>query len=219
MITYSSNTFRKVRPIMNEPIETLEYRGYQITIYPDTDCQSLNEDGDDSLFLVHYHGDFWIEPKDKDKRPLCSRNALGYIMTNNADDYDKESAEAILRLYHVFPVAAYIHSGVSLSLEGSEFPDQQWDVSHVGAVLASKKEWRLRKSAYKCAASLVKSWNNYLSGNVYGYMAGTADDASCIDSCWGFYGDYDGKNASGMVEEAQSSIDHYITDERKLHTA
>jgi len=89
------------------------------------------------------------------------------------------------------------------------FPDRQWDVSQLGAVFVSKKEFKRRDKARKMALGLVDTWNDYLSGNVYGY---TVEDqaGNDFDSCWGFYGDYDTKG--GCLDEARGVADHYIEE-------
>jgi len=188
-------------------VESIPYRGFNIEIMADDDAQSPEDMGDDNAFLVHYHRDCHIENK------LCPRNVLGYIYTKNADDYDKDGAKALLKTHHFFPVAAYIHSGVVLSIGAcGQFPDQQWDVSHVGGFFCSKSEWPKRADALKYAQGQIETWNDYLSGSVYGY------DIEDVDgSCWGFYG-YDHK-ASGLLDAAQGAIDYHIETIRTKHTA
>jgi len=112
-----------------------------------------------------------------------------------------EAAEYV-RKYHIFGLEAYIHSGVVLALsrEGG-FPDRQWDVSQLGLVFAAKKEWRMRKSAEKAARGLVSTWNDYLSGNVYGYVVEPGGD-----SCWGHYGDYDAPG--GALEAGREAAEY-----------
>lgn len=94
--------------------------------------------------------------------------------------------------YHIFPLSAYIHSGVLLSMRSS-FPcdPQGWDTSTCGVVMASKKEWRMKKSAMKAAQSKVEEWNMYLSGDVWGVIQEYFDKEKNQvdhDSCWGYYG-------------------------------
>jgi len=53
--------------------------------------------------------------------------------------------------------------------------------------------------------SEVKEYDQYLTGDVYGYVVEDADGEH-IDSCWGFYGlDY-------CIEEAKSAIDYHIKE-------
>jgi hypothetical protein len=95
-----------------------------------------------------------------------------------------------------FPVAAYIHSGIALSLgSGSHFPDQQWDVTRNAAYMWTDRErfeklcntwmtmydadvhkWRQAKDfeefkAYlrKQAEAELKVFQMWNDGYVYGY--------------------------------------------------
>lgn len=165
----------------------IEYKGKQIEIVQDEDAQSPQEDGDNGLFLVANHRDFYV-PEPGEKR-----------VPNDPE----ELIEHYRKTHWIFPLEAYIHGEVRLALSrGGNFPDRQWDVSQLGFVFAAKKEWRLSNKAREAAKSLTETWNQYLSGDVYGYVVGE-------DSCWGFYGyDY-------CVEEARRIVDWQIEQERK----
>jgi hypothetical protein len=154
----------------------------KIRIEQDEDAQSPQEHGDDGLFLVADHRDFFVPPG-KDRR---------FEVQEVIDEHRKT--------HWVFLLEAYIHSGVRLALAGEgNFPDRQWDVSTLGAVFVAKSEWRLRKSARKAAESLIAEWNQYLSGDVWGYVI-EDDNGTHIDSCWGFYG------REYCEQEAQSAL-------------
>lgn len=172
-------------------IKTISYRGKEIEIHQDDDAQSPQEDGDNGLFLVANHRDFYV-PEPGEKRIT--------------DDF-QTIVERYRKTHWVFPLEAYIHSGVVLALSGcGNFPDRQWDVSQLGAVFAAKKEWRLSKAARKAAESYVETWNQYLGGEVYGYVVGD-------DSCWGFYG------MEYCIQEAKSAADYQVEQERKAKLA
>lgn len=95
-------------------------------------------------------------------------------------------------------------SGIALALSNTgNFPDRQWDVSQVGVVFVSKKDWRLSAKAREAAQSLIAEWNMYLAGDVWGYIVGD-------NSCWGFYGQ------EHCIEEAKSVADHQIKHEAIL---
>ena len=172
---------------METAIYTEKYKGCNISIYPDNDCESPDNWGDDSIFLCGFHRDFYVTPHD----------------IKSSEDIDKYKDT-----HHIFALTAYIHGGVALSLSSDGYPfNDRWDSCQVGVVFVEKKWKRLRKSAEKSASGLVDTWNDYLSGNVYGYIAEESDD-----SCWGFYGDY---NSSGILEEARSNIDFHVDKKRK----
>ena len=178
--------------------------GLIIRIIHDSDMQDSPDDwGDDSLFLVHYHREFEIR---RDK--IVTKNEIAEWYRRGPDDAEQD----IEKDYFLFPVAAYIHSGVVLSLgDGRGFPDFQWDVSHVGAVLASRKEFTATEDARRAAEALVKTWNDCLSGNVYGFEIQDSTGRD-IESCWGFYGDYNADG--GALSEARSIVDH-VTNKGK----
>ena len=187
-----------------EPIETIEYKGFNIEIYPDEDPGYVpSESGDCSLFLVHYHRDFHV--------------TMDSVVTEDeiAEWYRGNKKIAQEKSYHIFPVTALIHSGVHLQLgDRLEYdPYMGFDTSHVGAVLVEKKYWSTRKKAQEAAASLIREWNCYLSGQVYGYIIQDFDDLG--GSCWGYVGDYE--EEGGPIDAAKSEIDAFIKDKKAEH--
>lgn len=177
-----------------EPVHTETYKGREIKIYQDDGYESPNEWGNEDLFLVAFHPDFSVDRKGFDKETCIE------IMHDDKHPVRKK--------YHVFGLEAYIHSGIMLALSRrGNFPDRRWDVSQLGLVFVEKKQWKTITKADKAALSLIGEWNDYLSGNVYGYVIG--DDG---DSCWGYYGDYE----EYCLKEARASVDSILEQERKL---
>ena len=165
--------------MQDNAIETIEHEGLKVKIYQDMDAESPASWGDDNLFLVHYHRDFWQE-----KKEVLVEDDLRDIYQGNKTDAVKE----LRRKYHIFPVSAYIHSGVSLSLaSGFDCDAQGWDTSHVGAFFVAKEEFKTKKQAEDCAEGMIETWNQYLSGDVYGYVV-EDEKGEHLDSCWRFYG-------------------------------
>ncbi len=134
------------------------------------------------FFLVHDHRDFTVSRKGYDPREIAENGGK------------KEG-------FFVFPVEAYIHSGVVLSVGSG---GRGWDVSHCGFILVSKEETTDETEALKMAEGLCEAWNEYLSGEVYEFTTSTGD------SCGGFYG------SAGLEEaeaEGRADID-YILNKR-----
>lgn len=164
--------------------EPTQYKGYTLKIEPDQDAESPNTWGNDSLFLVGFNRrEFYVE------RQGFSEGLVTSLLNGckHEDGSKNDEAHAIAKKYHVFPLEAYIHSGVALYLAGEASTDRQWDVSPLGTVFVSRKEWRTRAQAEEAARSLIAEWNQYLIGDVY-----TIDilnqDGDTVDSCSGFYG-------------------------------
>ena len=160
---------------------------FSVRLEQDQDARSPQEDGDTGLFLVAKHRQFFVAPPESEKN----------FEIQDVLDAHKET-------HHVFPLEAYIHSGVVLALSGEgNFPDRQWDVSQLGIVLVAKAEWKTRAAARKAALGYVATWNQYLSGDVHGYVVAehetAADPQSAIiddhvESCWGFYDETEARN-------------------------
>jgi hypothetical protein len=200
-----------------EAVKTIKYKNCFIDIHQDENYEYLQDDleGDDNLFLVHYHRDFEVK---RDK--IITQNEAGALLTGDYDRFDdgsgyfKNNLKEIERKHFWFPVDAYIHSGISLSLAGGfrgRLPQghEQFDVSSVGLILASKKEFKTKAKAEKSAEALLETWNDLLHGNVYGFIA-KDEFGNDIESCWGFSGNFD---KSGIIDEAKSQVDYYVKNE------
>jgi len=210
---------------MRDKVEEKEYKGYKINIYQDECAESPDDWGDDGLFLVGYHRDFYVDRKrttrNKDTKEKIvvekgiSQELARCIANSGKDEEGEDNTEAkeYIKKYHIFGLEAYIHSGVVLALthEGN-FPDRQWDVSQLGLVFVAKKETRTRDKAKKLALGLIRTWNEYLSGDIYGYMIENPDGEES-GGCWGFWG-YDNIK-SGLLESAQGEIDAAIEEDKE----
>lgn len=170
---------------MNDIIAEYKHAGCIIKVHQDELAEGPNQWGDTNIFLVANHRDFYV-PEPGEKR---------------APNDPEELIERYKKTHWIFPLEAYIHGGVHLSF-GSEgnYPDRRWDVSQLGFIFASKKEWRLSKSARKAAASLIETWNQYLGGEVYGYTVEDEETGEEGDSCWGYYGYEETKRDSYMIK-------------------
>ena len=181
---------------MEDIIKAIHYHGFDINIYYDDIAESPDCWGDDELFLTHYHRQFEIT-----RDELITQDELTDYY--NGEKIDKQ------KVYHIFMVYAYIHSGVSLSLADVEYPfTDKWDTSCCGAVMVEKYKGLTKSKARKMANGLIKSWNEYLSGEIYGYSI------EGIDSCYGYYGDIE---TSGLLDEAKGAIDYHIDKATKKH--
>jgi hypothetical protein len=66
-------------------------------------------DSDDALFLVHYHRQFWV-----------TRDEI--VTQNDAKDWYAGLTIPQMETYWIYPVSAYIHSGVFLYLGRGSHP-------------------------------------------------------------------------------------------------
>lgn len=155
------------------------YKGYKIKIRQDEDCESPNDWEDENLFLVYDHRQFHVGRKGFEPRNIYEyleikkqiikyKNTPGPIEELEDDlkgyfDYESQ--------YWIFPVDAYIHSGVHISLANTkDYPDRRWDVSTTGYILVERETWNNFDDAVEAAEGLIKEWNYCLSGEVYGFI-------------------------------------------------
>jgi hypothetical protein len=216
------------------------YKDYKIKIRYSEPNESPNDWEDTDIFLVYKHRDFTVERKGFDPRNIHEYLEDCHEQVEN-HDYDD---------YWIFPVEAYIHSGVSLSLfNGTK--QCRFDSSVTGYILMKKDsigipmqypgypelEGKSEEEVYKFFANnLIETWNQCLSGEVYGYIVekpttiysieqslfkkhlleGTTirdleKDFMC-DTEWeeidSCWGYYGDPEESGLIDEAKSVIDH-----------
>lgn len=159
-------------------MEKIIYEGYRIKIRQDDSAESPDEWINEDVFLVYDHRDFYVKrdnfnPSDIIKW-LNIKRILDCPVSGDEDQEElKEELEEYFdySAYYIYPVYAYIHSGVSLSLGKSSYPFTcPWDTSMRGFVLVDKTDETTEEKAYELAEGLINTWNQYLSGEVYGFI-------------------------------------------------
>jgi hypothetical protein len=122
------------------------------------------------------------------------------------------------------PLYLLDHSGISMSTGSFNDP---WDSGQVGYILMSREaaleNWgkkRLTKKvlelAKKCLEAEVEEYNQYLTGDVYGYIVKDADGEQ-VDSCWGFYGfEYAKEEGKSALD---SSLESFKTNNKECSAA
>ena len=96
--------------------------------------------------------------------------------------------------YSAAIVRAYIHSGISLTVvNANEYPfNDQWDSGTFGILFFKPGEFGRGRQQPKSIEAFVKSWEDIMAGNVYGFILERYDmetEWEETDSCWGFVGD------------------------------
>ena len=228
-------------------IEEIDYKGYRIKIAQDTDATVPDEGDGYPVYLVHFHRQFkrcsddlpfsgeeglreWLEPLDREDY----HNYTAEEFAEEVADWEKEREEWVW-----FPVSAYIHSGISLSLGHGT----GWDTSNCGFVFIKKEGWgsSMDEEGYshshtsdgefvtvtwrELAEQHVNTWNQYLQGDVYGFMIDGPlethqdlcekcghvqreyEEREELESVWGFYG------LEYCIEEAKGVVDYQLNKE------
>lgn len=141
--------------------------GNILRVEQDSDPESPDNWGNEDMFLVYEHRDFTIRRKGFEPRDIFEylEDCHEQVDNNKYDDY------------YIFLVYAYIHSGVSLSLGNDKYPfNDRFDVSTTGYILIKKNPKGdafdiivTEKEAKELAEGLIETWNQYLSGNIWGF--------------------------------------------------
>ena len=132
----------------------------------------------------------------------------------NLDNYSgwKELRKAIVKDHGpcvILPVYLLDHSGLRVNTIGFNHCDpQRWDWGQLGIIYVSHKKIRAKRVTKKLIErvtanlrSEVKTYNQYLSGDVWGVRI-LDDDGNEVDSCWGFLGyEYAKQEAERMLNE------------------
>jgi len=125
----------------------------------------------------------------------------------------KDNAAHVLAI----PVFAYEHGGITIRAGGKGIGWDSWDSGQLGYVYITHdnicKEWgkpgkRISKAEMKkaeaCLIAEVGTYNDYLTGNCWGYVITDKETGEELGSCWGFLGD-----EKYCREEAESSAEYY----------
>jgi len=170
-----------------EALETIQHNNHTIEIHYDHDPESPRE-WDNLGTMLCLHGRY-----------------------NLGDDH-KYAGEEIEEIYNspdniALPLYLYDHSGITMNTVGFSCP---WDSGQLGIIFVSRekvrKEFNVKRISKKLQDKVIKSlrsevstYDDYLTGQVYGFIIKNENDEE-LDSCWGFFGlDYVRKEAISVA--------------------
>lgn len=195
-------------------VKRAENNLYRLSIYVDDMAESPRE-WDNLGTMVHGHRRY---------------NLGDYEMWNTElySSYDEWLEGEILSEYNedevvVLPLYIYDHSGVTMNTSGFRCP---WDSGQVGWIYVTPDKIRGEYGevnldnlirAEKVLESEIKEFDNFLRGDVYGFVVEKKIQCNeCghveyehIDSCWGFYGDID---ESGIFDEIPEEVSDLVEE-------
>jgi hypothetical protein len=148
---------------------------------------------------------------------------IPYPEDSYCEDWLMEDDERTLKYFNQFyvqlPIHAYEHSGITIS--SGRYSDM-FDSGQLGFIYVSKKDAMKEFSAKRWSKKLedkilkildgeIETYDQYLTGDVHGFMIYRPEDVDCEDSedsCWGFY------DSEYAMEEAKSIIDWHVKTEK-----
>ena len=208
---------------MNEAIETIEYRGFEINIYQDENPEDPRE-WDNLGTMTCFHNRYNLGDKHDFNSPeemwISLAGELCHYFDDNLEGITiEEVKEIVCKDFVVLPLYLYDHSGITMSTRPFSCP---WDSGQVGIIYASNEKAEKETEDYKGNPNIVdiltgevETYNKFISGEVCGYnIEPTHRNKSieCDGSCSGFY-DYD-----HMVSEAKEAIDYSIKEYKEEMT-
>jgi hypothetical protein len=181
---------------------------YELRIVQDEDAEDPDRASDECAFMVLSDGmrrRHFNNPITPQGWTMERAAIVGGFMRPDGDDDSEANPEDRAR-YAVFPLYAY-NSGIALSL-GRGYP---WDSGRCGYVVVDKTE---TPDARKYAEAYVEQWNQFLSGDVWGYIIESVETCDLghehrehVDSCFGFYG------REYAEQEGAAALAQYTSDE------
>jgi hypothetical protein len=182
---------------MNTLHETVEYNGFAIQIHVDSDPQNPRTEWDNFGTMACFH----------------RRYTLGddHSFAEPQELIDHVSRRDVVAL----PLYLYDHSGITMSTAPFSCP---WDSGQVGYIYATHEKIReefnvkritkrIRNKVESILKQEVLTYDDYLTGNVYGYRVFDPEGEETDYAVWGFYGDPD---KSGLLDDAKASIDYAL---------
>lgn len=178
---------------MNDIVESFEVNGLVVNIHPDPEPMNPRDEKEfDGLgtFMICFHRKY----------------KLGDEHSFEFSDYNswEELEEAIIKEYKPVVIKnlyLYDHSGITMATKPFGC---RWDSGQVGFILMTPESVRtnmqVKRITKKVIAEVdawlesdVKHYDNYLTGNYYGYTImrkseNEDEDPEEVDSCWGFSG-------------------------------
>lgn len=134
---------------------------------------------------------------------------INYVIERHINDLgNSDRLEALCELYNIAGIPAVC---------GSVHGYSQGDYAEVLAVATPEFQEMCGNGAdFDWIESLkgsVQLFEDWAFGNVYGYTV--TKDGEDVDSCWGFFGDYDAPYSA--LSEAQAYVTYAIAKDRKNH--
>lgn len=174
--------------------------GRSLEIIQDQDPMNPRTEWDNLGTMVCFHKRYTLG----DKTNYKSSDFAGW------EDMKKKLSRK-LKLAVILPIYMYDHSGITISTK--PFNDLL-DSGQIGFLYVTKstvkEEYKVSRMSKKvidkvtkCLLAEVETYDQYLTGNVWGYQLYNADGEQG-DSCWGFFGDDLKEN--GILESVQGEL-------------
>ena len=211
---------------MSEFVETHEQDGYKVELFYDDWAENPRTSWSQVATMVCSHRRYqlgdeqatWDEwAAEQLERYFPEEMAHHYDLENSdnpndwakADAYYKRLIDRLDEVMEIMPLYLYEHSGITISTGPFSCP---WDSGMVGIIYMTREQIleqfggklltkKKRHQAQELMKDEVHEYDQYLTGDIYGYVV-TDPNGDEVDSCWGFFG-YD-----FAKQEAKAALEH-----------
>ena len=173
-----------------------KYKDYKIQVFIDEDPPNPRKEFDNFGHMICFHRRYDLGDKHN-------------LSVEEAKELSKRKDVISL------PLFLYDHSGITMKTSPFSCP---WDSGQVGFIYVTKEEIRkefgvklvtqkTKERVVSILRSEVEEYDQYLTGNVYGY---TIVDPYGEEkySCWGFFGNYN----EFLITDCKQMIDYYVSE-------
>lgn len=183
---------------MRDDIEVIEGKeGLKARIMQDEDPESPRE-WDNFGRMVCWHSRYYlgdVTESNQRRKVACDADGTEFPGVETFDEWWKQNGKGGI----ILPLFLYDHSGISMSTSNGSYPfNDMWDSGQVGWIYATADTIRreqlvkrisrtVREKTVECLVGEVKTYDEFLTGQVYDYMIEDAD-GEYVDGCSGFYG-------------------------------
>lgn len=210
---------------VGSPRKEFDHFGTMVCFHSRYDLGDLERPGDPGEWLKALAVEF--QPYVDDLFELWENE--GYTLLRQTMTHDKASDHlvrversilfsVVKRHCMIMPLYLLDHSGLRISTGNFLHVDPGgWDSGQVGWIYVTneriKKEFNFKEITEEVRLTVrnilkgeVSEYDDFLSGNVWGYVIEDEFEDE-IDSCWGFYGDYDNHDYGALIE-ARKQVDY-----------
>jgi len=197
-----------------ENAQTENYKGYTINIVYDAYNDETPRDWD-NLGTIYYQNNNYKLGEKVIKNEFDIENCDGW---QDIEKLIKKELNPVVMI----PLKIYDHSGISISTAINSYPfNDCWDSSFVGWILVThekaKKEYNVKRISKKLKEQIknvleqeIKTFNQFLNGEVYGYKIEGDDKPEILySSCYGYY------ELDAALDDAKSIIDYEVKEQHQ----
>jgi len=179
--------------MMSYVVRQAENEHFILKIVQDDDARSPRQDFDNLGTMVCFHHRYNLGDSHSYSDPRHFLESLAMELAELEEEVLEEMSmdelmDTIEEHVVMLPLYLYDHSGITMRTSPFSCP---WDSGQVGYIYVPvkdlEKEGLTLQQAEDILEAEVKTYDQYLTGDIYGYILET-HEGEHIDSCWGFYG-------------------------------